>query len=269
MRKLLDNERARLMEYVSVEPEINLFIIGDVERFGLESENVEVFVHEVLGQWDFILLRYMDSFLIYSPSEDYDAQSAAEFLHQQGADLNVISGKSELISRLLPHFPGWHGQETYMARLNRVQFLPELPKNTELRRMTADDAAAIISLNIQIDEFRDSLIGRKEQAIEELRFKLMNGAGRNWGAFCDGALVSTVASAADNSISSMLVGVATLPFARKKGLASALVANLCAELLREGKQFVCLFYDNPAAGSIYRKVGFQEVGGYTMMKKDH
>ncbi len=269
MRKLLDNERAKLMEYVSIEPEMNLFIIGDVEHFGLESENVEVFVHEVQGQWDFILLRYMENFLIYSPSENYDAQAAAEFLHQQGAGLNIISGKSDLVSRLLPYFPGWHGQETFMARLNRVQFLPELPENTELRRMTADDATDIVSLNGQIEEFRDSVIGREKQAIEELRFKLMNQAGRNWGAFCDGELVSTVATAADNSISSMLVGVATLPFARKKGLASALVANLCAELLQEGKQFVCLFYDNPAAGSIYRKVGFQEVGGYTMMKRDH
>jgi predicted GNAT family acetyltransferase len=65
----------------------------------------------------------------------------------------------------------------------------------------------------------------------------------------------------------MVVGVGTLPSERKKGLAGSLVAKLCEDFLNEGKQFLCLFYDNPEAGSIYRKIGFTELGNYILLKR--
>ena len=38
---------------------------------------------------------------------------------------------------------------------------------------------------------------------------------------------------------------------------------LCEELLGEGKE-LCLFYDNPDAGTIYKKLGFEDIGFWIM-----
>jgi len=35
--------------------------------------------------------------------------------------------------------------------------------------------------------------------------------------------------------------------------------RLCTDLIKEGKS-LCLFCDNPKAASIYRKIGFQQIG---------
>lgn len=264
MRKLTNEDQAQVLEYIREEPEMNLFIFGDVEYFGLEGDTVEVFARESPAGWDFLLLRYLESFILYSRHEDYDAEVAADFLSRR--TVNIISGKSELMERLLPRLPGRRGQPTYMARLNRVQNLPAPPEEFDLRRLTPDDAAGLVRLHSQIEEFQATYAGREEKAVGELKVSLSTG-GRCWGAFQKDRLVAAASSSAENSVSAMIVGVATLPDFRRRGLAGGLVGKLCHDLLREGKQFLCLFYDNPQAGSIYRRIGFQEIGEYMMIKK--
>lgn len=37
------------------------------------------------------------------------------------------------------------------------------------------------------------------------------------------------------------------------------MVKLCDQLLKEEKE-LCLFYDNPEAGNIYRRIGFEDIG---------
>ena len=64
---------------------------------------------------------------------------------------------------------------------------------------------------------------------------------------------------AENSKSAMIVGVAT-----RKGYMSKCLSKLCNDLLERNK-FLCLFYDNPKAGKVYHKLGFKEIGIWTML----
>jgi predicted GNAT family acetyltransferase len=76
-------------------------------------------------------------------------------------------------------------------------------------------------------------------------------------------MVSTASTTAENSLSAMVVGVATLLEYKKKGYATQCMVKLCQQLLQEGKE-LCLFYDNPAAGAIYKRIGFQDIGFWMM-----
>ena len=264
MRKLTEKDRQWVQNYILQEPEFNLFLIGDIENFGLENDNVDVFANETPNGADCLLLRYMDNYILYSHHLDYDAKKVAEFL--VGKELNVISGKGDVVEKLLPYFPEKYGQSTYLAHLNTVIAQPEPAANAQVRRLKPDDATAIVSLYLQIEEFQDNYIGREEKAIQEIRFNLLCG-GRSYGAFIGGKLAAVASTSAENSVSAMVVGVATMPYARNMGLAGYLVAKLCSDFLSEGKQFLCLFYDNPTAGNIYRKIGFSELGKYMMIKR--
>jgi len=264
VRKLSENDRQQTKGYIMREPEFNLFLIGDIENFGYDNDHVEVFVNETECGWDCLLLRYMNSYILYSHHPDYDAKKVAAFLHEK--EVLVISGKSDLVEKLLPYFPDRRVQNDYLSRLNKVTCCAQSLEKAEFRRLKPEDAKEIVTLYLQIEEFQSNYVNRVEEAIAETRFNLLN-AGRSYGAYMNGELISVASTSAENSVSAMIVGVATLPRARNLGLASSLVSKLCADFLDEGKQFLCLFYDNPAAGSIYRKVGFSELGNYMMIKR--
>lgn len=133
-----------------------------------------------------------------------------------------------------------------------------------IRKLTEADAESVYSLYILIDEFHMYHGLSREEAIEKQRMNLKNDI--YFGVFEHGVLASIAAISAATKTSAMIVGVATKPEYRRKGYASAVMGTLCRESLAEGRQFLCLFYDNPAAGKIYNRIGFKELGIWTMLR---
>ena len=79
-----------------------------------------------------------------------------------------------------------------------------------------------------------------------------------------GKMLSVAQTTAENSKSAMVVGVATAKGYRDQGLMSACLSKLCWDVLGEGKT-LCLFYDNPKAGSVYLGMGFEPVDNWVMI----
>jgi GNAT superfamily N-acetyltransferase len=57
-----------------------------------------------------------------------------------------------------------------------------------------------------------------------------------------------------------LVGVATLPFFRRRGIATTLVGEATRDALARGADAVCLVAADEGAGQMYERVGFRPVG---------
>jgi predicted GNAT family acetyltransferase len=262
VRRLTENDRGWALEYVMAQPDHNLFIIGDIENFGFDGEEVQTFAGMRNGKRDFLMLRYLDNWIFFSHHPDFDASAAAGQIKR--GKFRSVNGKADVTEKLLPCLSYSSVKRMHLARLDRVLWSP-LPQGAELRRLGPEDAEKLIGLYLEIDEFRDKYSQWRERETEALRKNLSSG-GRSYGAFKDGRLVSAASTAAENSISAMVIGVATLPPERKKSLASAIVAKLCGECLAEGREFLCLYYDSPDAGGIYRKIGFYDVGEYLIIQ---
>ena len=128
---------------------------------------------------------------------------------------------------------------------------------------TPADAPALAAFLHSIDEFRQ--IGTTlEQRTEEITRSLSTIGTRYVLVREEGRIIACAGTTAENSQSAMVVGVATAPGHRGLGLASRLVSRLCALHQMEGRDFLCLFYDNPSAGVIYRRLGFTDVGTWVM-----
>lgn len=261
-----EQDRAAIFAYLAKEPEMNLFFYGDIENCGVDQDPVHVYALPGSGGWDCLLLQYFENYVIYSQRETYDAAAVAAFL--QGREVDCISGKRELVEQLCPHYPAWRLKPTYLSRCSAVApgCCPPLPQNAEVRPLAEADLEALTDLLLGIEEFADSFKGPSARE-KCLRSNLENlRTGLIHGVFEDGLLAAAAQTAAANSQSAMVVGVATLPRCRGKGYASAAVAALCSASFAQGKKFLCLFYENPAAGRIYRRVGFVEIGQFAMLR---
>jgi hypothetical protein len=77
----------------------------------------------------------------------------------------------------------------------------------------------------------------------------------------DGRPVSMAAWAGRTGRGVRVNFVYTPPEYRRRGFASACVADLTQHLLAEGHAFCCLFTDlaNPTSNSIYQKIGYRPV----------
>ena len=263
MRQLTERDRDAILEYVGVEPEANIFFIGDVESFGVDSAAVSIWAGGQGAHWDSLVLRYTNDYVVYSRNADYGAGEVSSFLKTQ--NVGMISGKYELVARLKPYFPERRLRSMFLTKCEAVKEGFDVPDGCELRTLTVGDAETLADLLLGIDEFSASYHDR-ETTVRKLRTSL--GCGSTCcGAYIDGALVACAQAAAENSKSAMVVGVATRRDVRGRGYASAVVSALCRESFRKGKQFLCLFYDNPAAGRIYNRIGFEPFGKYALLEK--
>jgi predicted GNAT family acetyltransferase len=260
-KKVAGKEISAVLEYIGNEREMNLFIEGDIEQYGLDGTTVELFAFG--DPWDCLLLRYFQNYCIYSRNQRYDVRRVAAFLAEQ--KVQVLGGKESLVRRIVPYLPAHRTKGTYLCRCNAAdaRLLPADGK--EAKVLTESDAGQLAGLYRTIEEFGPQYTDHPEDKIEELT-ESIKASRLALGLFDGPLLVSAAYATARSSSGAMVVGVATRKEYRNRGYASFLVGTLCKRSFDAGLSFLCLFYDNPDAGRIYRRIGFREVGRWAMVK---
>lgn len=88
--------------------------------------------------------------------------------------------------------------------------------------------------------------------------KLLTSRGHGVIVRENGRIIGCAQSEFESPHQALIVGVATEPEARGRGIASTCVAGLIKSLATPGRAFA-LQYDNPSAGRIYKRLGFVPV----------
>ncbi|MBO8172246.1 MAG: GNAT family N-acetyltransferase [Bacillaceae bacterium] len=254
IRKLTNRDHQSVIKFLVEKAALNTFIIGDIENYGYDQDFQEVWGEvDEQGNVTAVLLRYYHAYMFYADG-DFDPAPFADII-KQDPDFEVLQGPKEIVSRFRDFISIGDVKETYFAELDDGRLLPEeIPDGIRVEKATIDDVDEILALRRQIKEFT---IGPNAREMMIRKFK--TGAGKIYIIRKEGKMIATASTTAENSYTAMIVGVATLPEYRNRGYATACMAQLCRDLLAEGKKS-CLFYDNPAAGSIYRRIGFRETG---------
>ncbi|MDM5198539.1 GNAT family N-acetyltransferase [Fictibacillus enclensis] len=252
-----DTLNEQILDYLDEEKAMNLFIIGDIENFGYDTDFQDIWVDlgkqgEIRG----ILLRYFGNYLPYA-KEEINAAGFSEII-KAGPPLEMLSGKKEIVELFQPIFSFTSKKELYFAELEEVDFSMKGLGRDDLTYATVNDVDDIIEMHNSIKEFQ-----RRESARESLIQTLTTKTGRTYFIKKDGRMVASAATTAENSRSAMVVGVCSHLDYRQQGLASRCTAVLCEDVLNEGKS-LCLFYNNPRAGSIYKRIGFKDIGMWSM-----
>lgn len=262
VRKLANQDLPAVYEYIKGEPEATLLIQGDLELYGLQSKSVSLYAFD--EPWDSIVLKYYSDFILYSKGPTFNAKAVGSLLARQ-EKVMAIKGKESLLLQLLSQYPKQKITGTYLCRCNRADFKAKPETSLPIRRLTKGDAPAMVALYKQIEEFAQPYIDHTKDRLEEIADNFGQG-GVGFGLFEGNKLISSAYTTATTTRGAMVVGVATLPEARNNGYASTLVNQVCSHCFGSGLEFLCLYFDNPKAGAIYRSLGFEIVDRWATMR---
>lgn len=262
IRRLTANDHGFVMPYLSRESSLNLFLIGDIENFGYDSE-----FQQVWGEFDeddrlkAIMLKYHESFIFYSDKDDFDREGFVQLAMATG-QCKILSGKKSLMEAFGEKLGNSKVREMFFAELTELTQAAE-QSALNIKQAGIDDLPRVVELRGAIQEFSQMALN-----IGAMEKSLQNRSARIYFAERGDKMVASASTTAENSQSAMVVGVCTHPAYRKQGLASACTRKLCKDVLEEGK-YLCLFYDNPQAGEIYKKLGFKDIGKWTMIVREN
>ncbi|ARI78281.1 GNAT family N-acetyltransferase [Halobacillus mangrovi] len=257
IRRLNEKDDAACQNLLSKKPAENLFIIGDIENFGYEQDFQKLWgdfneQNELIA----ILLKYRSNYICYAEQE-FDAEGFAEIINND-PEFKELSGLKEMTEKVLPYIKrtSLKTRTLYYAKCEKNK--ETTPDLSDVRLAEIADVPKIVALQDSISEFEPD-----NTRAESLKKGMENGSSRTFYLEKDGKIVSSASTTAENSKSAMVVGVCTDVNYTQRGYASLCMTKLCEELLSEEKM-LCLFYDNPAAGSIYKRIGFEDIGKWMM-----
>ncbi len=259
-KKLTYKDIPAVLRYIAEEKEVNLFIEGDIENYGLDGDIVSMYAFG--DDWDYLVLRYYENYMITCNKPGGNLSRVAAFLKQQ--HMLCLSAKEEILLDIQPYFPQVKVQGTYLCRLNKEGFKMQAPRHT-IARLVPNDAQSIIDLYKQIEEFAKPYIEHEQEKLRQTS-ELLESGGLGYGIFDGDVLVCMANITAKTQHGAMIIGVATHPSYRNRGYASQVMIRLCSQCFTDGLGFLCLFYDNPLAGAIYHRLGFETIGRWGMMK---
>lgn len=260
IRKLTEQDREQVLKYLYQEPALNIFTIGDIENFGFDVDYQDVYADIIDGQYDSVLLRYRKNILYYCHETRIDKDWITLI---KELDFEFISGRKSLTDLILPYFSDLKEKPMYFCEADSFDPSFDIKDNKIIDIKTKDDIALMFDLLKSIEEFDSMKSENKEKFIENKLNALKHS--KSYMIKEDGLCVSTVSTVADTTTAAMVVAVATNPLYRGKGYASSLMKHLLKEYLINRKKSLCLFYDNPAAGKIYHRLGFVDKDMWVML----
>lgn len=258
--KLTNAHREEVLAFLATKPAENVFLIGDVEVYGFDDP-----IQDVWGQFDddtliAVLLRYDRNFIPYS-ERTYDVESFVHIINSYEGDVEV-SGFAHVVAPILPYMTRniRKRSDTYYAKCEALAYDVDETAWQHMSYLTAPHYEENVEMLRSIPEFKHATM-----TVETRERAEAYQTGRTYVYRQDGVMVASASSTAENTQSAMIVGVGTRPGYERNGYATRCMEKLCNELLAEGKM-ICLFYNNPKAGTLYKRLGFIDVGMWTMVR---
>jgi uncharacterized protein len=256
LRPLTPADQALTVRFLANAPQWNLYMLGNLEKLGFTHPICE-FWGDVVEQTGVttiraVLNRYMTGWSVYGTGEtDWAALGAILDHHPAGA--NRLQDNPGGIDSFLPYIQRYRAESIEIEEvmvLRPADFhAVSAPEGTVIRRGTLADLPPLIDFYTDAEHMRRSPAA-VERPLRDTRL---------WVAEQAGKIVATALTNAETSRLAMIGGVYTPPAMRGRGFSQAVCSALCAELMAEQKQPI-LYWGTPAAGAVYRKLGFRATG---------
>ena len=260
---LNESHRQSILNYLYKDASYNIFLIGDIETFGLNQDFQRVYAEiGESGQYLSMFLRYRENAIYYADQLRFNLDYLTIF---EQDPFEFISGKTELMALVQPHLKDFEQKHMYFCEAHTLNANHE--SSVEIQKLkTKEEAERLYDLLCMIGEFGYHKRNREDFVNQKTSDQTM---GMTWFIDVDGVMATTAATTAETTINAMVIAVATHPDYRHKGYASMILSEIMRTYVNEKKKHLCLFYNNPEAGKIYHRLGFKTIGSWDMFSRKH
>ncbi|MGM0436189.1 MAG: hypothetical protein ACQEQA_03985, partial [Bacillota bacterium] len=120
IRPMKETEKDDLLEFLYMEPEINLYMIKEVEHFDPANKHQDIYVETDSEGYKAVLSRNWSNAIYYARELAFN-DAWVDILKQ--LDFLFISSKTALIKLIHPHFPSM--KEDRMDFMRSTAFTPD------------------------------------------------------------------------------------------------------------------------------------------------
>ena len=255
INRCLEEDRPSIISYIGADYARCLYLYLDLEKYGFDSGDVDVYVQKTEDRISAVLLKYYSCLHIYSKDDSFDAEELAAFISQDAPKLIYCteSTADRIYEHLLPEMKQRASKSTgWVARIEKTDRKPKgiaVPAEVE-------DFSQIVSLILGDEDIGRSY--KKDELARQLMERNKQGYARNYVIKQDGLVVAHACTNAELGNIAVVAELLVRSEYRRRGLASEIWRHICGTLLDEGKE-VYSFYYSQESRSLHKKIGFKEV----------
>jgi uncharacterized protein len=265
IRKLTKNDEENVLNFLYEEPEINLYIIGDIKNFGFDQEDQSIYAEFKDGDYYAVMSRNLSHIVYYAKEPDFNDQWLSIF---EQFDYLFISGKAPIMKAMAPYLP--HLMMDKLEFMKSTTFVKDTSISYEDIKIleTEKDAKGVYTLLNGIEELESV---RKKTEEEFVQFLLDNSNDNGTTVFIeeDDIVIASASAIGETRKTAMIVGVGTHPDYRERGLGKTVLYYLVDLYVNKKHKTLCLYYDDPRAGALYEKLGFVKIDDWIMLIPKH
>ena len=260
IKQLQENDRGAAVALLQQSPVFNLYMLGNIAVIGFDRPFCQFWGDvDKAGTLRAVLNRYMNGWVIFGlPGADW--AGLAVVLDDYPLPAERLQDNPVGIESWLPFLCRYRAcqvDKTQLMALDAGDFRPVAPPaGVRVRRGVLADVPRLVDFFADAGDMARSPAG-VERPLRDTRIWLAEQADGPSDA--PRAILSTALTNAEVPDQAMIGGVYTPPPFRQQGLSRAVCSALCADLFGDKKQPV-LYWENPAAGSVYTKLGFHPIG---------
>jgi predicted GNAT family acetyltransferase len=261
IRMMNESEKDDLLEFLYLEPEINLYMIKEVEHFDPENKHQEIYVEKDKEGYVAVLSRNWSNAIYYARDVVFN-EAWVEIL--KSLDFLFISSQTALIRLIHPHFPSM--KEDRMDFMRSTAFTADKTidySDVEILD-SKEEAIEVYDLLLSVEELYTVHQKSRDEYIEYLYYN----SGENGTTVYvrkDGRIVASASAVFETKKSAMIVSVATHKDYRKQGHGRKVMHYLMDLYINQKKKTLCLYYDDPRAEKLYTDLGFIDIYKWSML----
>ena len=180
-----------IIEYLKTDIPNCTYMYIDISTYGLDNPNIKIWFDEDNLGINLIIMRYYDSFQLFSCSDEWDIDRTMEILMKY--KLSMISGKADMIERIYKHCNDIY--KAIYGSVIRIESCKELECKDEIKLATIEDIPEIARLICTDDE-----LGKHytvDLLIAEMSERMRTNMGRSYIIKKDGIIVAHTATYAE------------------------------------------------------------------------
>ena len=269
MRRAGLQDQGTILEYLKKSVAECIYMYIDILNYGVVSENIAVWLQEQDGQIELVVMKYFDSFQIYSQRKSIDTGQILALLQEH--PVTMISARRDIIEQLEEVCSGYcavYGAVFDVSHVRRA-FRPmggTRPCALEVTEATAEDAAEIAELLCTDETFRVNY--REDDLTRQLAERIRTRTGRSAVIRMDGRIIAHHATFAEAEGVAVVSGLVVRPEYRGLGCYEALVSYLGGQLVKEGKTPYAFAISDKTVR--YHRAVYTECGEYgKLVKNEH